>query len=34
MAPNLGEAFMAVVITHLNDTIAGTLDKFVDEALG
>ena len=34
VAPNLGEAFMAVVITHLNDTIAGTLDKFVDEALG
>lgn len=34
VVPNLGEAFMAVVITHLNDTIAGTLDKFVDEALG
>ncbi|HWT21170.1 MAG TPA: RHS repeat-associated core domain-containing protein [Variovorax sp.] len=32
--PNIGEAFITVLITHLNDTIAGTLDKFVDEALG
>jgi RHS repeat-associated protein len=34
VVPNIGEAFVTVLITHLNDTIAGTLDKFVDEALG
>ena len=34
VVPNIGEAFIAVLVTHLNDTIAGTLDKFVDEALG
>ncbi|MBT2333027.1 RHS repeat protein [Variovorax paradoxus] len=32
--PNIGEAFVNVLITHLNDTIAGTLDKFVAEAEG
>ncbi|AGU52777.1 RHS family protein [Variovorax paradoxus B4] len=34
VVPNIGEAFVNVLITHLNDTIAGTLDKFVAEAEG
>ena len=32
--PTIGEAVMNVLITHLNDTIAGTLEKFADEAQG
>ncbi|MGJ7558728.1 RHS repeat-associated core domain-containing protein [Variovorax sp. RB3P1] len=32
--PTIGEAVMNVLITHLNDTIAGTLEKFAEEAQG
>ncbi|KLN57362.1 RHS repeat-associated core domain-containing protein [Variovorax paradoxus] len=31
---NAGEAVVTVAVGHLNDTIAGEIDKFVDEAMG